>query len=62
MVKNHTADSFDGGRAPSIVCEEELRRSFEMRLSTYVEERARSADDDARALTQAIMALTTNND
>lgn len=62
MIKNHKADSFDGGRAPAIVSEPELRRSFVLRLSTLVEMRAHSGDDDARALTQAIMALTANND
>jgi hypothetical protein len=62
-IKSHKADSFDGGRAASIVPEAERPASLtEVSLSGVVRQRAKSEDDDARALALAIMALTTDND
>jgi len=61
MVKNHKADSFDGGRAPSIAPEAVPATKSAVGLRRLVEVRAHD-DDEARALALAIMALTSNND
>ena len=62
MVKNHKADSFDGGRAPSIAPEAVTSAESVLSLKRLVEVRAQDDDDEARALALAIMALTSNND
>jgi len=63
MVKNHKADSFDGGRAASIAPEAVTSAQPAVSLRRLVEVRAHDNDDDeARALALAIMALTSNND
>ena len=63
MVKAHKADSFDGGRAASIIAEPELPPKLtKLNLKALIEVRANSDDEDARALAQAIIALTSNND
>lgn len=64
MIKNHKADSFDGGRAASIIPEPELPAdtAAKQRPSTRLNAKAQSDDDDERALALAIMALTTDND
>ncbi len=62
MTENHKADSVDGGRAPSIVCEHELRKSFEQRLNAIGRMLAEPEEEDARALTDAMLALTARNE
>jgi hypothetical protein len=64
MIKNHKADSFDGGRAASIIPERELppENATELKPSSLLNAQATSDDDDARALALAIMALTSDND
>ncbi|MBC7832208.1 MAG: hypothetical protein H7Y62_09335 [Hyphomicrobium sp.] len=63
MIKNHKADSFDGGRAASIAPEALPAAKSAVSLRRLVEVRAHGDDDDeARALALAIMALTSNND
>ncbi len=67
MVKNHKADSFEAGRAASLIeplqppGSPELSMS-ELSLSGLVKVRAGSEDEDARALALAIMALSADND
>lgn len=63
MIKNHKADSFDGGRAASIIPEQELpENATELKPSSLLNAKAKSEDDDVRALALAIMALTSDND
>ena len=62
MVKNHQADSFDGGRAASIAPEAVPAGKPVLSLRKLVEVGAHDGDDEARALALAIMALTSNND
>ena len=61
MVKNHKADSFDGGRAASIAPEALPAAKSALSLKRLVEVKAHD-DEEARALVLAIMALTGNND
>lgn len=63
MSKNHKADSFEGGRAASLIEPvDPPDAAVAVRLSRIVKVRAESGDDDARALALAIMNLTTDND
>jgi hypothetical protein len=62
MLKNHKQDSFDGGRAASIDNGPEMAAKGGKSLKLLIEQRAQSADEDARALALAILALTTDND
>ena len=62
MVKNHKADSFDGGRAASIAPEAVPAAKSAVNLKRLVEVKAHDDDEEARALALAIMALTSNND
>ncbi len=63
MVKNHKADSFDGGRAASIAPEAVPPAKSPVSLRRLVEVGAHyDGDEEARALALAIMALTSNND
>ncbi len=63
MVKNHKADSFDGGRAASIAPEALPVAKSALSLKRLVEVKAHDdEDEEARALMLAIMALTGNND
>jgi hypothetical protein len=62
MVKNHKADSFDGGRAASIAPEAVTAAKSAVSLRRLVEIKAHDDDDEVRALALAIMALTSNND
>ena len=62
MSKNHKADSFDGGRAASVVTETVPAGPPQVSLRRLVEVKAQSEDEEMRALALAIMALTSNND
>ncbi|HEY8248122.1 MAG TPA: hypothetical protein VIG38_12685 [Hyphomicrobium sp.] len=62
MTKNHKADSFDGGRAASVISDAAPAGPPEESLRRLLEVKARSEDEEMRALALAIMALTTNND
>ena len=66
MVKNHKADSFDGGRAPSLISEPYIPANIaELVLGDFIKKRDQARaqyEDDARALTAAIMALTCPNE
>jgi hypothetical protein len=61
-VKSHKQDSFDGGRGASNLNEPVQPGLREKSLRALVEQRARSGDDEARALALAIMALSPDND
>jgi hypothetical protein len=54
MAGNHSADSFDGGRAPS----EPDHAGSMSELGWLVPPRAEPEDDDTRALALAVIALT----
>jgi hypothetical protein len=58
MIKNHKADSFDGGRAPSVLPDAELPADPKLRLQALLTPRAEGKDDEVQALALAVLALT----
>jgi hypothetical protein len=57
MVKNHKADSFDGGRAASIRAEPDPVRVPDLRRKVLPGGNEHPDDDDVRALLLAVIAL-----
>lgn len=62
MIKNHKADSFDGGRAPSVLPDAELPEDPRLRLHALLTPRADGNDDEVQALALAVLALTSGNE
>lgn len=62
MIKNHKADSFDGGRAPSMLPDAELPADPKLRLRALLTPRADTNDDEVQALALAVLALTSGNE
>jgi hypothetical protein len=62
MVKNHKADSFDGGRAASINSDPDPVSMAELARRDLPGTNIDPADDDVRALVLAVMALASANE
>lgn len=62
MVKNHKADSFDGGRAASIAAEPDPVRISELSRKGRPRANADPNEDDVRALLLAVIALASANE
>jgi len=62
MVKNHKADSFDGGRGASILPDTDPVSIDELKRKDRRGANVDPADDDIRALLLAVIALASANE
>jgi len=62
MVKNHKADSFDGGRSASIRLDPDPVSIAELKRKDVPGSNVACDDDDVRALLLAAMALASANE
>jgi hypothetical protein len=62
MIRNHKADSFDGGRAASIQEDQDPVSPPELVRMVRPGANARTDDSDVHALLQAVLALANDED